>query len=39
MGGFQAGYSVEDSGADATTDQTAMGASYTMPIAGGSINC
>ena len=25
MGGFQAGYSVEDSGDDATTDMTAIG--------------
>ncbi len=37
MGGFQAGISVEDSGDNATTDMTAMGASYTFPIAGGSI--
>jgi len=38
MGGFQAGYSIYDSGtADAATDQIAMGASYTMPMAGGSM--
>ena len=38
MGGFQAGYSIYDSGtADASTDQIAMGASYTMPMAGGSL--
>ena len=37
MGGFQAGISVEDSGDDATTDMTAMGASYTMPLANGSL--
>ena len=38
MGGFKAGYSVADSGtAVATTDQTAMGASYTMPMSGGSL--
>ena len=38
MGGFQAGYSIYDSGtADAATDQIAMGASYTMPMAGGSL--
>ena len=38
MGGFQAGYSIADSGtATQSTDQTAMGASYTMPIAGGSL--
>ncbi len=39
MGGFQAGYSIMDSGtATQSTDQTAMGASYTMPINGGSVN-
>jgi len=39
MGGFQAGYSVADSGTLAqSTDQTAMGVSYTMPIAGGSVS-
>ena len=39
MGGFQAGYSIYDSGtAVQSTDQTAMGASYTMPLAGGSVN-
>jgi len=38
MGGFQAGYSIADSGtATQSTDQTAMGASYTMPMAGGSL--
>ena len=37
MGGFQAGYSVADSGADGTTDTNAIGASYTMPIGGGSM--
>jgi len=38
MGGFQAGYSIYDSGtAVQSTDQTAMGASYTMPLAGGSV--
>merc|ERR1712178_531693 len=37
MGGFKAGFSVEDSGDDATTDMTAVGASYTMPMAGGSL--
>ena len=38
MGGFQAGYSVMDSGTAAqSTDQTAMGVSYTMPLAGGSM--
>ena len=37
MGGFQAGYSIADSGtATQSTDQTAMGLSYTMPIEGGS---
>ena len=38
MGGFQAGYSIADSGtATQSTDQTAMGVSYTMPMAGGSL--
>ena len=37
MGGFKAGISVEDSGDDATTDMTAMGAKYVMPMAGGSL--
>ena len=38
MGGFSAGYSIMDSGtADASTDQIAMGAAYTMPMAGGSM--
>ena len=38
MGGFTAGYSLEDSGtADNGTDQIAMGAAYTMPLAGGSM--
>ena len=38
MGGFRAGYSIFDSGSeDAATDQIAMGAEYTMPLAGGSL--
>ena len=37
MGGFQAGFSVEDSGDNATTDMTAVGAKYVMPMAGGSL--
>ena len=37
MGGFQAGYSLADSGDNETTDTNAIGASYTMPIGGGSI--
>jgi hypothetical protein len=38
MGGFRAGYSIYDSGtADSATDQIAMGAEYTMPMAGGSL--
>ena len=38
MGGFKAGYSIYDSGSeDAGTDQIAMGAEYTMPLAGGSL--
>ena len=37
MGGFQAGYSIQDSGANGTTDTNAIGASYSMPIGGGSI--
>ena len=37
MGGFQAGYSIQDSGDDETTDTNAVGASYSMPIGGGSI--
>ena len=37
MGGFSAGFSLEDSGDDGTTDRTAMGASYTMPLASGSL--
>jgi len=37
LGGFKAGYSVADSGANATTDTNAIGASYTMPIGGGSM--
>ena len=37
MGGFKAGYSLEDSGDDQTTDMTAIGASYTMPLASGSL--
>ncbi len=39
MGGFKAGYSVADRGtAVQSTDSTAMGASYDMPIDGGSIS-
>jgi len=37
MGGFKAGYSLTDTGASGTTDQIAMGASYSMPLAGGSM--
>merc|ERR1712178_577975 len=37
MGGFQAGYSLADSGDNETTDTNAIGASYSMPIGGGSI--
>jgi len=37
MGGFQAGYSIQDSGKAATTDTNAIGASYSMPIGGGSM--
>ena len=38
MGGFKAGYSIMDSGtAVQSEDQTAVGASYTMPIQGGSM--
>ena len=37
MGGFQAGYSIQDSGDNETTDTNAIGASYSMPIGGGSI--
>jgi hypothetical protein len=38
MGGFRAGYSIYDSGSEDTgTDQIAMGAEYTMPLAGGSL--
>jgi len=38
MGGFKAGISVEDSGSGTNaTDMTAMGASYTMPLADGSL--
>ena len=37
MGGFQAGYSIQDSGAAGTEDTNAIGASYTMPIGGGSM--
>ena len=37
MGGFQAGYSIEDSGKAGTTDTNAIGASYSMPIGGGSM--
>ena len=37
MGGFQAGYSIQDSGDNETTDVNAVGASYSMPIGGGAI--
>ena len=38
IGGFTAGYSMYDSGTAAqSTDQTAIGASYTMPLEGGSM--
>ena len=37
MGGFKAGVSVTDSGTNATTDRTTMGASYSMPMDGGSL--
>jgi hypothetical protein len=38
MGGFKAGISVEDSGSGTmASDMTAMGASYTMPLADGSL--
>ena len=37
MGGFKAGFSTTDSGTTGTTDRTTMGASYTMPIDGGSL--
>ena len=37
MGGFKAGVSVTDSGTTGTTDRTTMGASYSMPIDGGSL--
>ena len=37
MGGFKAGYSIADSGANGVTDTNAIGASYTMPIGGGSM--
>jgi len=37
IGGFKAGYSIEDSGKATTTDRNAIGASYTMPIGGGSM--
>ena len=37
MGGFKAGFSTTDSGTTATTDRTEMGASYTMPLDGGSL--
>jgi len=37
MGGFKAGFSTTDSGTTATTDRTTVGASYTMPIDGGSL--
>jgi hypothetical protein len=37
IGGFKAGVSVRDSGASATTDMSAFGASYTMPVGAGSV--
>ena len=37
INGFQAGYSLEDSGATGTTDTSAMGLSYSMPLGGGSM--
>ncbi len=37
MGGFKAGVSSTDSGVAATTDRTAIGASYTLPMDGGSL--
>merc|ERR1712178_66504 len=37
MGGFQAGYSLADSGDNETTDTNAIGASYTWAIGGGSM--
>ena len=37
MGGFQAGYSIQDSGAAGVTDTNAIGASYTMPMGGGAM--
>ena len=37
MGGFKAGFSTEDSGTTGVTDRTTMGASYNMPIDGGSL--
>jgi len=37
MGGFKAGVSTTDSGTTGVTDRTTMGASYNMPIDGGSL--
>jgi len=37
MGGFKAGVSTTDSGTTGVTDRTTMGASYTMPMEGGSM--
>ena len=37
MGGFKAGLSTTDSGTTGVTDRTTMGASYSMPMEGGSL--
>jgi len=37
MGGFKAGISTTDSGTTGVTDRTTMGASYSMPMEGGSL--
>jgi hypothetical protein len=37
IGGFKAGVSARDSGANGTTDMTAAGASYTMPVGAGTL--
>jgi len=37
MGGFKAGVSTTDSGTTGVTDRTTLGASYTMPVDGGSL--
>jgi outer membrane protein OmpU len=37
MGGFKAGISTTDSGTAGVTDRTTMGASYSMPMEGGSL--